>query len=445
MKLGDFHLLAVLTSCVTMGYCQSTTLSISNKDTIQLSIQEIWEQTDLGSKRSLIQAKELQIRKENTDDARIGRYPVFNAFGKAEKASNIPVYTNGIFNKPEQHNVIHTLYNTGVSMYLNLYSGNRQNLEIEERKTLEAKANIEADMTKSEVRLEAIKSYLALAKLSRFKKVITQDIAEHKEQLIEIEHLYKNGVVLKSDVLRATMEISKREMTLVQLQNDLSIENQKLVILTGRKDTDFIKPQDSFNEELFLESYDEALDIALERGFKHLLSEESLVLSEIEQKKVKANTKPSIGLIGNFTMANPQIFLYPYNPSWYSLGTIGVQVLFPISNLYQNVHKVRSRALEHEKEELQHQYVQDQIKEEVQQAYLRYQESLVQIEVCTKNKEHAAENARITKSTYFNKISLLTDLLDADVQHLQTQFELEAAKLDSIYKYYTLQFAKGLL
>ncbi|WP_225600319.1 TolC family protein [Myroides odoratimimus] len=137
--------------------------------------------------------------------------------------------------------------------------------------------------------------------------------------------------------------------------------------------------------------------------------------------------------------------MYPYNPSWYSLGTIGVQVSFPISNLYQNVHKVRSRALEHEKEELQHQYVQDQIKEEVQQAYLRYQESLVQIEVCTKNKEYAAENARITKSTYFNKISLLTDLLDADVQHLQTQFELEAAKLDSIYKYYTLQFAKGLL
>jgi outer membrane protein TolC len=70
---------------------------------------------------------------------------------------------------------------------------------------------------------------------------------------------------------------------------------------------------------------------------------------------------------------------------------------------------------------------------------------LVQIEVCTKNKAQASENARIIKNTYFNKISLLTDLLDADLQHLQTQFELEAAKLDSIYKYYTLQQAKGLL
>jgi len=142
---------------------------------------------------------------------------------------------------------------------------------------------------------------------------------------------------------------------------------------------------------------------------------------------------------------NPQIFLYPYNPSWYSLGTIGVQVSFPISSIYHNKHKIKSSVLEHEKEEIQHHHIQDQIKQEVQQAYLRYKESLVQIEVCTKNKAQASENARIIKNTYFNKISLLTDLLDADLQHLQTQFELEAAKLDSIYKYYTLQQAKGLL
>ncbi|MDR2221938.1 MAG: TolC family protein [Flavobacteriaceae bacterium] len=445
MKPGNIHTLAVLTSFVTMGYSQSISLPISNRDTIQLTIKEVWQQTDLYSKKALIQNKEQQIRKENTADARMDRYPVFNVYGRVEKASNIPVYTNGIFSKPEQHDVIHTLYNTGASMYLNLYQGNRQNLEIEERQALEDKAAIVTDMTKSEVRLEAVKSYLTLAKLARFAEVITADIEEHKEQLKEIKQLYTNGVVLKSDVLRVTMEISKREMTLIQIQNDRLIENQKLILLTGRKDTDFIKTQDIFKEQGELTSYEEELTTALNHGYKHLLSEEDLALSVIEKKKVKTNIRPSIGLIGNFTMANPQIFLYPYNPNWYSLGTIGVQVSFPISNLYHNIHKVRSKALEYEKEEIQHHQVQDQIKQEVQQAYLKYNESLVQIDVCTKNKEQAAENARITKSTYFNKISLLTDLLEADVQHLQTQFELEAAKLDSIYKYYTLQFAKGLL
>ncbi|MEC4117758.1 TolC family protein [Myroides phaeus] len=445
MKSDSFYLFALLASGIITGYSQNKNPSDIDRDTLKITLKEVWQQTDVRSKKALIHQKEIEIRQENTKDAKMERYPVFNAFGRVEKASNIPVYTNGIFHKPEQHDVIHTLYNSGVSMYLNLYNGNKQNLEIEERKTLEDKAIITAEQSQSEVRLEAAKSYLALAKVMRFKEVMIADIADQKKQLGQMENLYKNGVVLKSDVLRASMEISKREMTLVQIENDILIENQKLVLLMGISDSDFIKPQDIYAEVAPVESYEEALEIAEEHAHKHLLSEEDLALSEIELKKVKANTKPSIGLIGNFTMANPQIFLYPYNPSWYSLGTIGVQISFPISSLYHNVHKKRSHVLEHHKEEIQHLHVQDQIKQEVQEAYLRYQESLVQIQVCTKNQEEAFESARIIKNTYFNSTSLYIDLLDADVQYLQTQFELEAAKLDSIYKYYSLQLAKGLL
>lgn len=445
MKSDSFYLFAMLASSIITGHSQNKIPSAFDKDTLKITLNEVWQQTDVQSKKALIHNKELQIRQENTKDAKMERYPVFNAYGRVEKASNIPVYTDGIFHKPEQHDVIHTLYNTGASMYLNLYSGNRQNLEIEERKTLESKAAITAEQSQSEVRLEAARSYLALAKVIKFKEVMVEDIVDQKKQLVQMENLYKNGVVLKSDVLRASMEISKREMTLVQIENDILIENQKLVLLMGISDENFIIPQDQFAEVAPLESYEDALEIAEEHAHKHLLSEEELALSEIALKKVKANTKPSIGLIGNFTMANPQIFLYPYNPSWYSMGTIGVQISFPISSLYHNVHKKRSHVLEHQKEELQHLHVQDQIKQEVQQAYLRYQESLVQIQVCTKNQEEAQESARIIKNTYFNSTSLVIDLLDANVQYLQTQFELESAKLDSIYKYYSLQLAKGLL
>ncbi|QQU05081.1 TolC family protein [Myroides odoratus] len=445
MNLGSHFLLPVFASIALIGYSQTTPVLMVQKDTIHLTLTDVWQQTDVQSKQALLHTKAQQISRENTKDAEMGRYPVFNGIAKVEQASNIPVYSDGIFNKPEQHDVIHKLYHTGVSMYLNLYSGNRQNLEIAARKTEEQKTAIIAELSQSEVRLEAAKCYLTLAKVLRFRTVIQHDIADQQEQLAEVEKLYEHGVILKSDVLRATMEVSKREMTLVQIENDILIENQKLVLLLGRKDSDFIKPEAYSTAAMPLEPYEEALEIASIHAHKQLLSTTDLALSAIEQKKVKAQNKPSIGLIGNFTMANPQIFLYPYNPSWYSLGTIGVQVSIPISSLYHNTHKVRSRALEHEKEEIQHHYVQDQIKQEVKEAYLRYTESLVQIEVCTKNSAQAAENARIIKQTYFNKLALLTDLLDANLQHLQTQFELEAAKLDSLYKYYTLQQVKGLL
>ena len=178
---------------------------------------------------------------------------------------------------------------------------------------------------------------------------------------------------------------------------------------------------------------------------KQQISEQNTALTALGIKKVKANVRPTLGVTGNFTFANPQIFLYPYNDSWYTLGLIGLKASFPISSLYHNTHKLRKAKLEHEKEEIAHHHINDQIKQEVKEAYLRYQEALIEIDVNEKNKQFAKENARIIKNTYFNKTALVTDLLDADIQVLRTQFELEASKINAQNKYYLLQLAKGIL
>jgi outer membrane protein TolC len=69
----------------------------------------------------------------------------------------------------------------------------------------------------------------------------------------------------------------------------------------------------------------------------------------------------------------------------------------------------------------------------------------VQIGVAEVDVAHAQENARIIKNTYFNQTSLITDLLDADVQVLQTRFELATARIVAQNKYYLLQNITGVL
>ena len=76
------------------------------------------------------------IAEEEIKDAQAERYPELGIKGSAEKATNIPIYENGLFSKPAQHEVIHTLYRLGADMYLNLYNGNRLNLKIAEDKIL---------------------------------------------------------------------------------------------------------------------------------------------------------------------------------------------------------------------------------------------------------------------------------------------------------------------
>lgn len=61
------------------------------------------------------------------------------------------------------------------------------------------------------------------------------------------------------------------------------------------------------------------------------------------------------------------------------------------------------------------------------------------------NVSQAKENVRIIKNTYFSQTSLITDLLDANIQLLQTRFELESSKIIAQNKYYLLQNVTGTL
>ena len=65
--------------------------------------------------------------------------------------------------------------------------------------------------------------------------------------------------------------------------------------------------------------------------------------------------------------------------------------------------------------------------------------------IAQQNIGQATENYRIVNSTYFNQLSLLTDLLDADNQLLQSRFDLVTAQVLAATQYYQLQKALGTL
>ena len=77
---------------------------------------------------------------------------------------------------------------------------------------------------------------------------------------------------------------------------------------------------------------------------------------------------------GEFYLANPQIFLYPYSPSNYTLGIFGVRASIPLSELFINKPKVSVAKLNLEKEELEHHHTDDKIREQVYENYLRFKD-----------------------------------------------------------------------
>ena len=174
-------------------------------------------------------------------------------------------------------------------------------------------------------------------------------------------------------------------------------------------------------------------------------SEQEVKLKQLAIKQSKANYLPQLGFTGNFTFANPQIFLYPYNDSWYNLGIVGLKLKVPISAVYRNKNLVRVAKVSLDREEVKHHLEEEHMQHQLLQAHLDYKLACVQRDVCLKNVGLAKENARIIKNRYFKSSALVTDLLDADMEHLKTLFELETAKIAIQKHYYFIEFLKGTI
>ena len=431
---------------LTTGTIDGYRLLAAETDTIKISLSEVWEKAEEHSREIRIKEMEVKISEEEVKDVKMERLPEIGLKGTYERASNIPIYDNGLFNRPSYHEVIRNLYKVSADMYLNIYNGNKLNLQIRQEKILHEIAMIRKDETVSEIRYQAAALYLELQKLAVFNELIKEDIVEKDKQLQEIKSFKKHGTALENDVLKAELDFSKRKLLQIQIANDIQIVTQKLNIIIGLPDNTVLIPElFTLSREDESDTYEKLLSEAFEHSYSYNISEQQVLLSELNLKQVKANVRPKLGLTGDFYYMNPQIFLFPYNPYWYSLGLVGLKASLPISEFYHNIHKKRAAQLEIEKEHEAHKNEEDRIRQKINEAYLKYKELLIAVEVSAVNLKRAEENARIMKNNYFNQTVLITDLLDADVQVLQAKFELKTMMIEAQCKYYLLLNITGKL
>jgi outer membrane protein len=413
---------------------------------IPLTLNQVWERA--ASYNKAVQMKQLHLESsvEQIKNAKAERLPDINIEGEYARISNMPVYENGIFKSPTQFEVLHSTYTVGADAYLNIYNGNKLNIEIEARKSENKIAAEQKKLTLSDVKLRAAAYYLDMQRSIIFRDLLLKDIEAQEKQLRQIQALKANGVVLKSDVLRAELKLSRQKLSLVQLNNDLAIANQKLNILIGLPDDERIAPTTSnVLDSLTLKTNQAYLTDAGSNAYQVKISEQETELRKLQLKNIKANVLPRIGFFAQYKYSYPQIFLYPYSPYIYGIGLAGIKASFSVSSFYHNYHKAKVARLEYESQEVEHAQTQDNVRQQVNEAYLRFNEALNRVEVSKTNIKQATENRRIVSNTYFNQTSLITDLLDADTQLLQTRFDLAAAQIAAQLQYYQLQNVTGNL
>lgn len=418
----------------------------STQDSLKLSLQQVWQQAETHNKSVQIRQLQISVRDENLKDARAERLPEIKSGTKYARVSDMPLYENGIFSKPVYGNIIHNYFQLNAEASMVLYNGDKIRTKIREEEVEHDISTIEKDLTASEIKFKATAFYLELERNRVFKKLVMADIAEQQKRLDQIRELFKNGVILRNDVLRAELQLSKQKMLLVEIENTIAINNNKLVILIGLPENTVIKPEENILvQESSGKIYDDYLTDAFAHAYGIRISEKETELKKLALKEVKSNALPKVVAYAEYGYTYPQILFYPYAASLYGLGQAGVKVSYTLSSLYQNNHKVKAAEISIEKQHLTHSDEEDALKVQVNEAYVRYRESLKRISVSEQNIRQATETYRIVYNTYFNQLALLTDLLDADTQLLQSRFDLTSAQIRTKLEYYYLMKTIGEL
>lgn len=418
------------------------------KDSVCLSLQEAWERANDYSKELQLKNFDTQIGSEEVLDAKRKWLPHVGVNASYGKLANIPVFKNGILEDAEYIPLEdHSTYDAGIEVSFNLYNGSRTKIHVKQAETKQALLQYLKEETFADVHYKVAESYLDVQRSSAFKKLIEQNIYKNNKRLDQIAKLFHNGVVLKSDILRAQLQLSQQKTNLQKINNNFDLSAQQLNILMGYEDEKPIKPTDSIGSDLMntVLLYQDYVGLAVQSSPYEKIAQTQIAMSELYKKDLKADQLPKISLFGEYTYSYPQIKLYPYSTSPYLLGVAGIKVSYNISALYHDKHKEKSASISIAKQEFAKKHTEDKLRSGVKTAYKRFHEDLKEIEVAKINIKLAEENYRIVNQTYFNQLTLLTDLLTADNQLLQAKFDLVNNQISARLHYYQLLKITGQL
>ncbi|MDR6194688.1 TolC family protein [Siphonobacter sp. SORGH_AS_0500] len=426
---------------ITLGIIQAQTPSPQQT----LSLPEAWQKAEKFNKTILEQDLRLKISHERLEQTKSERLPELGASTQYARVSNLPIYERGILNTPFQYPVLHNFFQLKTEAYFKVYEGKKLQTKIKAEETEHALVEEEKKQTESEVKLRIAAVYLDLQRNLIYKDLMLKNIEEAEKRLTEIRELNKNGVVLKSDLLRAELQLSRQKMTLHEIENSILITNQKLDLMIGLPDTTIVIPAPLPASDSLAKGYESFLDEAFDHAYQLKIASKQKEISELHLKEVRADYKPKVGLFAEYTYAYPQITFYPYAGALYGFGMAGLKASYSLSSLYHNKHREQAAMVEIQRQQVIESDREDQVRQAVKEAYVRYGEALHRIEVSELSTRQAAENYRIVHNTYFNQLSLLTDLLDADTQLLQSQYDLASARLAARLQYYQLLNTLGKL
>lgn len=360
--------------------------------------------------------------------------------------SPLDQFEKGITNQPVRYNIPRDLYDFSVSTSVPLFMGGRVHNEIKKQQYhLELTAE-ELAKLHLENKLEITTLYLNAWYYTLQEEVVKQSIYEDSLRIKQVKSLKKNGAVTLNEVMRAGLQLSNHQLTLLTITNSKDIALHTIATaleLEGRiilLDTTNVLAGNMANYD-----FEECLQQALTGRQEVKMAATSQSIAKADVRIAKSRYYPVISAYGNYGFYHPNFKFFPPTNYAYRLGSAGVELSFNISALYKNRRAVNMARLKTEWQQYQTDKVNEEISNEVFAAQRRYTEAVRALRITTEAEATARENYRLVRDKYFNQLAIITDLVDADNALFDARTKLVTARIQALLSYYRLQYTMGTI
>lgn len=324
---------------------------------------------------------------------------------------------------------------------LPLYSGLRIRYGIESSKYLEEAAKLDADNDREAVVLNTINAFDNLYKSRAAVDLVNESLEGARQRVKDFSNLEKNGLLPRNDLLKAQLQESNTELSLLDAENNWRLANINMDLMLGLPDTTVLSVNESDLQSaaVQLKPVEEYVQLSLQNRKDVAALGYRKKAASTGVKAAKGGSYPSVALTGGYIAADiPNLFTVT------NAVNIGIGVQYSLSSLWKNAQLDQAKARE-KQVAASEESLYDNVRMEINQAYQNYLLAQKKIQVYQIAIAQAEENYKIVRNKFQNQLATTTDVLDADVAQLQARLNAAFAKADASVAYNKLLQTAGLL
>jgi outer membrane protein len=367
----------------------------------------------------------LRIAQEKTTEARSAAYPQISS-SASHTVFDKPVMREG---DAEYSDVTVSLEQT--LFHLGIWAG------IKAASQYQKMAQLSAQRYEQTLDFLTTDAYLGILRSQKEISVLKELEKNTQDHLRDTQNFYNEGTVPKTDLLKTELALSQVQRDLLATENEQQKSWTAFKILVGVNLEQAYQLQDVELPETSQKELKKLQQEALTRreDQKRLLAERAYLENLLDA--AKSRRYPVISAFGSWDYTDEIDIDRKHSMAG------GVRITLPLFTGFSTSAQVAQGRSQLVQNQIELQTLADQIRKEVESAYLDIQKSRMDLETACKEVTEAEENLRINNELYKESMATNTDVLDAQTLLAQARNHLNNARYDYILAAQRLSLAIG--